>query len=318
MKIKASICAILLAAFSITACSKWFHSSLINNSPLTQVYAEQALPAFNKLVVTGPLHVVLTQNGTPKYHLTGPNEATSNIIAQIQDGTLYLRSMRNVPVKELPGATVYVNTGVLNALTYSGTGTLSAANMNTPAINILINSGQRINLHGPRIGLQQLTVIGPTPVSIKGVNSSLVDVHAERAADITLDGYAGLRNLDYYGPGRFTLLWANSEHIRVRSHQGQIFLAGVTRSLDAVLSGSAQLDARYLRTQNAFVNAADNARIDVTVKNKLNAFSTGSSNIYYYLTPKLLTKYMRQKGSVLELAPVKSCLAKPCDLLWPD
>lgn len=318
MNLKATSCAILLASVSLTACSLWLPSYSAKNTvttPIRLTSSVQSLPTFSKLVLTGPLHVILKQQGKPMMEVTGPQKAVGNIVAEVKEDTLYLRSMRNVPVKEQPNVTVYINSAQpLTALTFNSSGTLTATHLNTPELNILVNSGQRIDLSGPRIGLRKLTVLGPTPIHIRGIHSDLLDVDAQRAADITLDGVAGLRNLDYYGPGKFHLQWVKGHRVNIHSHQGHIFLAGIADALDAVLSREGNLNARYLRVNNAFVNTADNAKAEIFVKNKFNAFASGSSNIYYYHTPRLLTKYMRQKGSVLQIVAAKPCTDNPCEL----
>lgn len=315
MKLKTLTCIALLSSLSLSACTLWQRTAA-NTAPAPLLRTQQNLANFSKLAITGPVHVVFTQQAgnTPTLQVAGAENAVGNIAAEVRHDTLVIRSMRTVPVKEVPAVTVYINGGAVSSIMMSAPGSLTATNMNTPYLNLLVNSGTAVNLSGPHIGLQKLTVIGPTPISVKGMNTHLLNVHAERAADISLEGIAGLSNLDYYGPGTFKLSWVNSRHINVRSQQGHIFLGGIADSLDATLSRSAQLDARYLRTKTAFINTADDARADVWTSKALNAFATGSSNIYFYKTPKLLTKYMRQKGSVLEVQETKPCIDKPCRL----
>lgn len=311
MNVKAFTYASLLAVLPIAGCTHWQPTSA-NVQNTAPIEIQKKLPTFNKLIITGPVHVALTQQGNPQMRIRGAQDAATNIMGEVHNNTLYIRSMRTVPAQEAVSPTVYIHSNALNEITYNGTGTLTASMLNTPALKVMVNSGQRINLSGKHIGLYNLTVIGPTPVTIKGIKSAQLDVHAQRASDISLDGEAGLRVLDFYGPGKFYLTWVNSPQVTVRSHQGHIFLAGITHSLDAEISRDAQLDTRYLRAKNAFVNTADNARLDVNARHSLNAFASGSSNIYFYQTPRLLTKYMRQKGSVLQIQETKPCTQMPC------
>lgn len=310
MQVKAVTHFVIISSLAVSACSM-----LPNNKPaVPKTTTERNLAAFDSIVIIGPIDVITDQQINSTMHVSGNLNSVGNINATVEGKTLLLRSLASMPLQQAPATIVHINTGVIKKIVYNGSGTFTARNLNTSSLELTVNSGRSINLSGHHIGLRKLTVFGATPVTIKGIDSPLLDVDANHAADITLEGTAGLRKLDYSGSGRFKMQWIKSPQVNVRSHHGRIMLAGIVDSIDAVLSNDAQLDARYLRAKNAYINTADKARADIWAKRSFNGFASGYSNIYYYQKPRLLTKYMRQQGAVLEAQEALPCKKARCDL----
>jgi hypothetical protein len=95
----------------------------------------------------------------------------------------------------------------------------------------------------------------------------------------------------------------NNLQIQARGNS-QIILTGAVNFINVILADNAHLDARSLQVKQAYINTTDAARADVNVSYKLNAFASGNSNIYYYRVPALLSQYMRNTGSVLNMVGI--------------
>src|SRR3989304_1274225 len=90
--------------------------------------------------------------------------------------------------------------------------------------------------------------------------------------------------------GRINISWIDSDKLLIKSYgSGPIYLAGVVNNMSAKLTRNADLDARYLRVQNANIIATDSAQAEVSVLDALDAFAIDKSSIYYYKKPKQLT-----------------------------
>jgi len=97
--------------------------------------------------------------------------------------------------------------------------------------------------------------------------------------------------------------WINSSNLHVKAlDRAKIFLAGIVTKLDIVAKANSEVDAKYLRADDAFVSTSGSANVGVTVKKNLSTLSTGRSTVYYYRDAELGLHYLAQSGSALRMS----------------
>jgi hypothetical protein len=235
--------------------------------PTQIITTHQQVQPFTAIVVDGPMDIdLIPQPPTERLHrltFVSSRETAGSLVASVDNGVLYLRNMEKMHAKGMPRPQVKVPVGELHFLNYNSSGILSGQRIRGQNLTKINVNGGVVSLSGPEIGLRSLTVTGGGNVSISNIKTSQ------------------------------TLYVRGKDNTRIA-------LKGRAQAIEVVLSLNSALDARFLRAENGFVNTTDNARADVNVRHSLNAFATGTSNIYYHQQqPELLSKYLRHASSVL-------------------
>ncbi len=276
------------------------HMTANRYKPPTTSTLTRELPPFNAIDIRGPMNVTLvTAQRAPNYHvrLSGTSKEVYETRAAVRGNTLYLQTYSN----GTPHVNALICLGTLNQLSFTGNGTLFGRRLNTNNLRLTINGKVQTDLRSKNISLRSLLANNAGNITLAHVSSQNLDVNTSGSGNIQLVGVVALHNLRSSGLGRISVYWINSKRVIVRGdNAGHIFLAGTANLLDAEMSDTAVLDAKYLRVKNkTFVNTIGSSRAEVTTYDSLNAFASGSSNIYFYQHPLVLGKYMRDSGSVL-------------------
>jgi len=117
-----------------------------------------------------------------------------------------------------------------------------------------------------------------------------------------LSGNLIFSRIDVTGSALLYAYWINSTNIHLYAgNYAKVVLAGVATNLDIIARDNANVDARFLRTQNAFVRTDNQANVAVRVKNSLSTLSTHSSTVYYYGDSNLNLHYLGNFGSALRM-----------------
>jgi hypothetical protein len=99
--------------------------------------------------------------------------------------------------------------------------------------------------------------------------------------------------------------WIDSTNIHIfAGDNAKVFLGGVATNVDIIARNRANIDARFLRADNAFVRTQDGANVAVKVKNSLSTLSTGASTVYYYGDSNLNIHYLGNHGSALRMTGI--------------
>lgn len=126
-----------------------------------------------------------------------------------------------------------------------------------------------------------------------------------------VNGIVNLEELRQFGAGIVQIYWINSAILSVCANgNGNIAIAGVAQQLNANVAGQIQLDARFLRTHFGFIRALQCSRADVWVKDSLNAFAQGHSNIYYFTKPLYIYTALVEGGSVLDMSKTHAAVVR--------
>jgi len=139
-------------------------------------------------------------------------------------------------------------------------------------------------------------------IRAKNLRSKLLDIDAATTGFVNLRGNIGLHHIYQRGTGPINIEWANSDHIKIISRSsGPIHIAGTTDHLNIRANDMADIDAKHLRSHTGIIQTAGEATVAVTVIDALSGFASELSNIFYYKTPKHLTRHTYDLGNVMQL-----------------
>lgn len=120
-----------------------------------------------------------------------------------------------------------------------------------------------------------------------------------------LSGDLTLSRIGVSGNAMLYAYWINSANLHVlTSGKAKVFLGGVASNLDIKAYQSSQIDARFLRTENAYVLTQNEATAAVKVKKSLSTLSTDYSTVYYYGDSGLNIHYLGNNGSALRMTGI--------------
>jgi hypothetical protein len=148
--------------------------------------------------------------------------------------------------------------------------------------------------------VKDLIVTDNATITSKNFKTTGLSVAAHNNGTMNLEGRLAINKIGQMGNGRINIEWIDSNRLFIdSSSSGPLYLAGTVTNMVAKLTGSANLDARYLRAKKATVLTTDHARADVVALDALEAFAIDKSNIYYYKRPKHFTPLTKGSGNVL-------------------
>jgi hypothetical protein len=153
-----------------------------------------------------------------------------------------------------------------------------------------------------------LTIQTADPVNVKiNLPSTIQKISSRNNANINLTGTFVLSHIEASGHSILRLYWIDSSNLHVvAENNSQLFLAGVVTNLDLLASGDADVDAKYLRVENAYVKTQNDADVNLNVKNSLGSLSSDKSTIYYYQDSHLNSHYLNNSGSALRMVGIPS------------
>jgi hypothetical protein len=256
---------------------------------------------FSEIIVNGDVDLVIkpnTRNFTVK--LKGDRRELSLIKTTIKNNVLIIS--RPDYLTKYSTVTVTVASNKLRSLRYNGNGNISAKKLQTSQIDLDLHVNGNVNLAG-KINVRQLFVSGKNKVYLKGLSSKSLQVRMHDEVDVKIQGMVNLRHLEFAGSGTLGIHWVNSSDLDlVGSGNAKVHLAGKAHYLHAVVKDNAELDARYLRVNKAYIKASDHSIARLVPIKELNAFASDHGHIYYYQSPQFKAGYMAQNGAILNFA----------------
>lgn len=222
---------------------------------------------YNSILVQGTMHVVIKGNQNyPCVKITGPRYALKYITITNLNGQLSITTVRNTfgAPRVLP-VSVEIYTSNIQNLTLQGNGTYIVSDIGSQGLNLNVSGNGAFNLTGGNVVLYQLDVRGNTRLNLYWVNTNNCVVHASGGSKINL--------------------------------------AGVATNLEVTLSGDAVLDAKYLRSQMAYVKTRDYSCAWIYASQALNGYADNYSDIYYYPDPQINGPfYVHDHGAIMRMA----------------
>lgn len=235
-------------------------------NPNEYITTEYAPAPFSGIILKGNLNVEIDGNHwQPSVTISGPRYVFSYLNVTEKNGVLCINEDARHRWGVIPAAplNVLICTNEVTNLSYTGIGQVTSNNIGKYGINLNVSGNSNLNLSG-QIMLGQLTAANNSHVSLYWIDSNFVKV------------YAG--------------------------DNAQVSLAGSATNLNADVSGYASINAKYLRSKQAYVETSDGSNAVVYVTKSLSALANDQSTIYYYPDPEIIGPYDSGSGSVLRMA----------------
>lgn len=258
---------------------------------------------FSQIQVSGPVNLeIIGALEKQDIRAIGNQSVLPHLRAFVEGHTLYLTADTDVPEDKL---LVIIRTRDLFKLVYQGSGDVKAIGLDSPMLDVSVDTPGRVSLSGKHMALQKLALAGSGRVDINGLATRNLNIRARGRNAVHLHGFAELHDLNFSGEGWLSLYWVNSPYLKVRGHDGgYVQLAGKVGTLDAELFDQAQMNARYLRTGRSYVKTHQEARADIHVTDQQYTLASDHSNIYEYNDAKHKSNFMAHRGTVLNVASV--------------
>lgn len=114
-----------------------------------------------------------------------------------------------------------------------------------------------------------------------------------------------LSRLDVSGNANCYAYWIDSTNMHIlTTDNAKVFLAGVVSDLDIISRNHSAIDARNLKTENAYVRTQDKSQVNVSARNSLSSYSSEGSTVYLYGDAPLSIHYLNNHGSALRMAGI--------------
>ncbi len=271
----------------------------LNDTSEKPVYLGGETAAFTSILVQGNINVNLHTAGNSNVKLSGDPRDLAQLKWVVEKGVLRINLNQEYP--DYGQVTVDISTRYLTSFSYQGTGVVTAVNLKSNALKVVLANTGRTVLQG-QIGLRDLAVKGPGFVQINGIDSKFLNVKLEGKPRVQLVGTANLSSLEMKGHGWLSLYWVKSNVLKIRA-KDHVFLqlAGVTKVLDVELWNEARFNGRYLRATRGFVKTHNKSEADVAIVSRQHTLADDASNIYFYNLPEMKTDFMACNGSVLDM-----------------
>ena len=233
---------------------------------------EIKLPPFYTVNINAPITARIITRATVKPHiiLSGPGGQLSALKTFVKGDTLFVEVLAP-PKKENQEVLTYPAPKQVYAKIYM------PVLLQLNATNARI-SGRRLLTHNLKV-----LAAGHATVNFLGV------IH--------------LNQINQQSDGALRFEWVKANRLNVHADgRGEIYLAGAAHRLEGRLNHFASLNAKYLRTQEAYVQTLGHAVARVQPVKSLRAFAYDHGNIYYYKQPEFFTRYSQGSGNILKLA----------------
>ncbi len=290
-----------------------------------QIYSS---PAANSIYIYGPAagvrDTLITTKGHTLYLTQRPKASPTirNVIIRIgvnqlnrlvQQGRGVVEGMRLdsscLSVTSTAGS-IYLD-GHLNVTSIRnyGFGQISIFGANTPRLDIATMNRGAVNVIG-NIGVRTIVHHGCNNINIIGANSDGLRILADGTGTIGINGTVNLCEVNAKGSMRIFVLKTLGARLHVRVDENVcIGLAGAVHNFYVDAYHRAFVAASRLCSDNAYVNAHDSAHVNVSASQEMFATADGSSSVYFYGPPSVLSRFTSDSGFVMQMCSGKSFCA---------
>ena len=233
---------------------------------------------FRHIVADSDINIVLNNATRPCIEVLSRDCCGRRLVnCSVKNGTLYLSDLTKRSCK-----------------TYSDPDPNSkACQVTTRPLQVIINTNcvESVRLH------EQSSIYAAhyrtAKMSVKSYTSGTIMLHGE------LNPY----NIEQYGSGFINICNVNTSNLDITSQgPGLIRLAGKVDTLHVRGLVNAQIDAKFLRARDAWIEATGFSEVAVTADNALDGYATGSSYVYYYKTPQFFQPLTYEHANVMQMA----------------
>jgi len=233
---------------------------------------------FRHIVAGSDINIVLNNATRPCIEVLSRDCCGRRLIGcRVKNGTLYLCDLTKRPCK-----------------TYSDPDpNTKACQVTTRPLQVIINANciESVRLY------EQSSIYAPC------YRTARMAVKSYTSGTIMLNGALNPYNIEQYGSGFINIGTVNTNNLDITSEgPGLIRLAGRVDTLHIRGLVDAQIDAKFLRTRDAWVETSGFSEVAVTADNALDGYSTGSSYVYYYKTPQFFQPLTYEHANVMQMA----------------
>lgn len=298
------------------------------------------VPDFNKIVVDGPFQVqIFGTYECNSVYLYGPNAEVRQIAVEVRGDTLCVHVADGGSGK-LCNAIVRIGVANLCRLTQKGCGRIEGRQVRSTGLEINSTGSGKIYLAG-NVNLRRVTNYGDGTISVFGAGTPSLDVVTTKQGGVNVSGYVGLRSITHAGCNDINIIGANGGNAKIytegsgkigilgnanireitakdctsvygycvrsgslyvyESGKARVGLAGSAENLYVETSGVSQFYGRDLVAGSTYVRANNGSHINVTARDKIYAASSGSSSVYFFGTPNMLSQYQSGNGTVIPI-----------------
>jgi len=227
-----------------------------------------------------------------------------NKLSQMGCGRIEGRQVRSngLEIESVGSGNIYLAGDVrLRRVMQNGDGNISVFGAHTPVLDIMTAKKGGVNVSG-NIGLRSIKHQGSNDINIIGANGGGVKIYTEGSGKIGINGAVNIREITAKDNTCVYSYCVRSDSLYVYgSSSAKIGLAGSANNLFVENSNSAQFYGRDLIAQSAYVRANGGSHINVTARDKIYAASTGSSSIYFFGSPNMLSQFTGGNGTVIPI-----------------
>lgn len=298
------------------------------------------VPDFSKIKVDGPFQVQIfgTYEGNSVY-VYGPNADVRQVAVDVQGDTLCLHVMGK-PSGNLGKVIVRVGVVNLSGLTQTGCGRIEGRQVRSTGLDIYSCGSGKIYLAG-NMNLHRVTQNGDGTISVFGATTQSLDITTTHNGGVNVSGYIGLRSITHAGCNDINIIGANGGNAKIytegngkigivgnpgireikakdntcvyaycvrsgslyvyASGKSTVGVAGSAEDLYVETSSLAQFYGRDLIANSAYVRANGQSHINVTARSKIYAAASGSSSVYFFGSPNMLSQYQSGDGTIIPI-----------------
>lgn len=193
-------------------------------------------------------------------------------------------------------------------VTQTGGGTVTVLGTQSPNVDVSALGPGNVNISG-RVGISHLMHHGNGTVNIVGADSNNLIVNAKGEGLTSIVGYVNLKRLTAENGSQVYIYWVNSDGLYVTEHnKANVGLAGAASNLNIDAYDWTRFAGKYLHGGSVYVHTYGNAHATVSANVKIFAAAENDSSIYFYGSPQIVSKYIRQQGAIL---PIQTALPMP-------
>lgn len=172
----------------------------------------------------------------------------------------------------------------------------------TDGLAITNNGEQPVTLKLGGKALQNLSVHDGSVMSDRLSIKQPISLNNSGAGNIDLHGMLNLRKLTATGTSHTNISWINSSQLNIQGNDlSQIKLSGEANSINIRLNDNSTYNGQSLRAEDMRAKTSEHAIANVFASNRLSAFATDKSAIYYMNEPAHLTRNSKDNANILAL-----------------
>jgi len=261
------------------------------------------LPHFDGIGLDGRFVVdIVADSPYSDVRILGDAKYAEKVRITVSEGVLHISHYSPDPIPR-DALLIVIRTNELHHLYVKGENTVTGIGLHGAGLEInAINDGD-IFLTGRNVGLRSLKTTGHGRIVMDHLRSaSPVAITASGDSKTELLGFANLNRACLSDNAWLSVYWVESPRFSVvLKNHAYLQLAGRSGVYDAKAFNFAHFNARFLRSNDAYVMTSQKAMADVNVLEAQNLFARSESTINYYQLPAIGGHYMAGYGAVLDM-----------------